>query len=188
MEEVVVKKQHIRSHYLEQRRLFALNKETKTTAESELLKFLLKVITKDMSTIAIYNSYGSEVCVQALVENLSDKTWVYPRVEGESLAFYKSPEGEFEKSSLGVDEPLLDETQKVELDSVDAVLIPGVAFDHLGLRLGTGKGFYDRALRQYKGLKIGVAFSAQLSQEALPSEGHDIKVEYLVTENFILKV
>lgn len=68
----------------------------------------------------------------------------------------------------------------------DVILIPGLGFTEKGVRLGRGKGFYDKYLHHYRGVKIGICFSLQL-EEMLPSEEHDVNLDYIVTEEKIIK-
>lgn len=71
--------------------------------------------------------------------------------------------------------------------SIDLIFVPGVAFTKKGDRLGMGKGYYDRFLLQATNAKnIGVTLSMQLAK-SLPTEGHDIKVDFLVTEKGIIE-
>lgn len=65
-------------------------------------------------------------------------------------------------------------------NQVDLVLVPGVAFDAKGWRLGRGKGFYDRLLRTVGGTKCGVAFDEQIVSN-LPVEPHDFPMQYILT-------
>jgi len=67
----------------------------------------------------------------------------------------------------------------------DLIVLPGLAFSRTGDRLGRGKGFYDKYLSNYRGVKIGVCFSDQLEDE-IPTESHDIVLDYIVTENEII--
>lgn len=69
---------------------------------------------------------------------------------------------------------------EVPLNQLDLVLVPGVAFDAGGRRLGRGKGFYDRLLALSSGLKCGVAFTEQMV-DAVPREPHDICLDYQLT-------
>jgi 5-formyltetrahydrofolate cyclo-ligase len=68
----------------------------------------------------------------------------------------------------------------VSLNQLDLVLVPGVAFDLGGRRLGRGKGFYDRLLAEVRGHKCGVAFDMQIVAE-VPEEPHDIRVDSILT-------
>lgn len=68
----------------------------------------------------------------------------------------------------------------------DLILVPGLAFSESGDRLGRGKGFYDKYLEHYRGVKIGVCFGTQVVDE-IPTETHDIALDYLVSEQEIKK-
>lgn len=69
---------------------------------------------------------------------------------------------------------------RIELNQLDFALVPGVAFDPAGRRLGRGKGYYDRLLERFRGTRCGVAFEAQMVA-ALPEEPHDVKLNCLAT-------
>lgn len=66
------------------------------------------------------------------------------------------------------------------LKLLDLILVPGVAYDENGRRLGRGKGYYDRLLAQVQGCKCGVAFDWQLIDE-VPAESHDVRVNWILT-------
>jgi 5-formyltetrahydrofolate cyclo-ligase len=68
----------------------------------------------------------------------------------------------------------------IALEKFDLVLVPGLAFDWNGNRLGHGKGFYDRLLKQVPGLKCGVGHDFQLLGK-VPTEPHDVRVNFIVT-------
>jgi 5-formyltetrahydrofolate cyclo-ligase len=70
----------------------------------------------------------------------------------------------------------------VEIPSreIDLVLVPGIAFDLHGRRLGRGKGFYDRLLAEIRGVKCGAAFDEQIA-EKIPVEPHDIRMDFILT-------
>ena len=61
-------------------------------------------------------------------------------------------------------------------------LVPGVAFDRRGNRLGRGKGFYDRLLEKYEGIGVGVFYRRQFYEGVLPSAAHDRRLALAVTE------
>ncbi|MEK6967015.1 MAG: 5-formyltetrahydrofolate cyclo-ligase [Nanoarchaeota archaeon] len=67
----------------------------------------------------------------------------------------------------------------------DVAIIPGIAFDEKGNRLGYGKGYYDRLLAGKKATKIGLAFDVQIVDE-IPSESHDVKMDFIVTETRVI--
>ena len=67
----------------------------------------------------------------------------------------------------------------------EALLIPGLAYTGRGERMGRGKGFYDRFLEGFEGLRVGVCFQEQLCHR-LPTEEHDQGVELVVTDRQII--
>jgi 5-formyltetrahydrofolate cyclo-ligase len=69
---------------------------------------------------------------------------------------------------------------RVALNQLDLALVPGVAFDPAGRRLGRGKGYYDRLLAGFRGIRCGVAFDVQVVA-VLPEEPHDVKLNCLAT-------
>lgn len=68
----------------------------------------------------------------------------------------------------------------------DLVLVPGVAFDSCGHRLGRGKGFYDRLLANFEGTKAGIAFDEQIV-EAIPTEQQDVRMDFILTPTRCVK-
>ena len=68
----------------------------------------------------------------------------------------------------------------IPLNQLDLVLVPGVAFDSSGGRLGRGMGFYDRLLAEVRGHKCGVAYDLQIVP-SVPVESHDVRVDSILT-------
>lgn len=113
--------------------------------------------------------------------------WLFPKVIGEELRFYQCSLSQFSKGSFGILEP---DSQKgaVEFKSqdIDGVLVPGLAFDENGGRLGRGRGYYDRFLSQFAGIKMGIGFSKTVVNK-LPLEKHDVKLDGLITDKGFTK-
>jgi len=80
---------------------------------------------------------------------------------------------------FGVREPAT-RCPEISLDQFDLILVPGLAFDLGGRRLGRGQGYYDRLLAEASGVKCGVCHNFQLL-ENIPAEAHDAKVDFIVT-------
>lgn len=139
----------------------------------------------EINLLAVYSPIRDEVIINWSSLNCP---LAYPRVNQEDLIFYKTQEvTSFEKSSLGILEPAPTVDQKVDIKSIPAIVVPGVVFNNEGFRLGYGKGFYDRALNDYKGFKIGLAFSEQIVSGNMFTERHDQKMDYVVTDDFLLR-
>jgi 5-formyltetrahydrofolate cyclo-ligase len=69
----------------------------------------------------------------------------------------------------------------------DIIIVPGLAFSTKGFRLGRGKGFFDRYLENYQGIKVGVCSEGQLIN-SVPTEDHDISMNYIITERRIYQI
>ncbi|MEC7416792.1 MAG: 5-formyltetrahydrofolate cyclo-ligase [SAR324 cluster bacterium] len=92
-----------------------------------------------------------------------------------------------QRGAFGLPELLPEFREWVKPESLDLVLVPGVAFDRKGERLGFGKGYYDRFLTKTSALLVGVAFSAQVIPD-VPTESHDVSMNALLTENGITMI
>ncbi len=80
---------------------------------------------------------------------------------------------------FGIREPR-DTCAKIPLNRLDLILVPGLAFDLDGRRLGRGKGYYDRLLAPYRGQACGVAFDQQIVPE-VPAGSLDVRLSYILT-------
>ncbi|GAA4006907.1 5-formyltetrahydrofolate cyclo-ligase [Deinococcus rubellus] len=131
------------------------------------------------AVVLAYRALPGEVDVSALS---ADFTLLAPRAH-----FRPTPrltlhawESATELSRFGALEPPLG-TPEVGREAVDAVLLPGLAFDTAGVRLGYGGGFYDRLLADWLVCTVGVVANALL-MPALPREAHDLPVQWLASE------
>jgi 5-formyltetrahydrofolate cyclo-ligase len=82
-------------------------------------------------------------------------------------------------------EPRRDVIRPVHAEKVNAWLVPGLAFDRHGNRLGRGIGYFDRLLVGARGVTIGVGYDFQLVRE-VPAEAHDVRLDFIVTETEIV--
>ena len=142
-------------------------------------------------TVLAYASFGPELQTDGFVRRVLDdgKRLVLPRVERGGLALYEvsDPARDLAPGTWGIREPVPDRCPPVNPGGVDFALVPGVAFDPAGRRLGYGGGFYDRLLGG--GLSDGArtvagAFEIQVVQE-VPVDPSDVPVDLVVTEKGI---
>lgn len=77
---------------------------------------------------------------------------------------------------------------KTDPGLIELVLVPGVSFDAAGSRIGYGKGCYDRFLSETAAEKAGICYEFQIFGGELPSEAHDISMDYLLTEKRLYEV
>jgi len=141
--------------------------------------------TRSGSLWATYYPFGAEANPLGFL-NGDSYQWCFPRVEGGRLHFYQPSDpfssNSWQKNKLGILEPIPEISKSVELSDCEGVLVPGLAFDTFGTRLGTGKGYYDRELPQYTGLKVGLAYFCQFQEVALPIETHDVPMDFIITD------
>lgn len=88
---------------------------------------------------------------------------------------------QLESVYYGLFEPIEPLTFLVKPDEIDLLIVPGLAFDKKGFRVGFGGGYYDRFLEAYNGHTLSLAFSKQIVDQ-IPKESHDIPIEKIITE------
>jgi 5-formyltetrahydrofolate cyclo-ligase len=135
------------------------------------------------SHVLFYASMGSEVPTWGFIEaaRKGGKVVVLPRIGGDELTLHAwDGVKPLAQHSLGILEPEA-AFPGVGASRIDVVLVPGLAFDRSGHRLGYGGGFYDRLLRRlHRGWRVGIAYEFQLV-DRLPSEPHDERLDAIVT-------
>ena len=154
--------------------------DQKDLKQKSLDRHLVEFLKSQSGVWAAYKALPSEANPARACELSSHIRWVYPRIEGENLAFFLGDE--FVQNSLGIWEPGPRATQ-VQQESLSGILVPGLGFSDRGQRLGRGKGFYDRVLVGTQALKVGVCFSSQLVKENLPVDEHDIPMDVVIVDH-----
>lgn len=134
--------------------------------------------------VALYSSIHNEVFtgVVAAKALAAGVVVTFPRVQGDNLVFVEIADlSELSPGAFGVLEPQGE--RLVPCQDLDLVVVPGIAFDMTGHRLGYGRGFYDRALDDCRSscVKVGLAYDFQLT-DSLPTAAHDRTLSVLMTE------
>jgi 5-formyltetrahydrofolate cyclo-ligase len=141
-------------------------------------------------TILFFAPLPDELDVWPLLEKLlASKSCALPAFD-EATQTYSARrvtnlETDIAAGKFGVRE-LIPSCAEMPFGKFDLVLVPGVAFDLHGNRLGRGRGFYDRILSEASGVKCGVAYDLQLL-EKIPAEAHDAKVNFVFTPSRCVK-
>ncbi len=142
-------------------------------------------------TVMAYVGFGSELQTDEFVFHTLEqgKTLLLPRVNrrkrGLDIYEVRDPVRDLEVGTWGIREPRPDRCARVDPDIIDFVLVPGLAFDARGGRLGYGEGFYDRLLASILSTRTWLVAGAFESQrvERLPLDEHDVPMDVVVTEN-----
>lgn len=134
--------------------------------------------------ILIFYPIGSEISLLKLLSDISHNFYFPCVVENDLyIAKYDKNLG-FSDGKFGIKEPVTPRLSNA--DFIDLALIPALAVDQKGYRLGYGKGFYDRFLTKYPNITKAVPVSKCLVFDEIPSEDHDVKVNYVITESGII--
>lgn len=137
----------------------------------------------EFNRIFCYVSTNYELETLNLISKLEDKEIAVPRVtNGEMQAVLVNEVDEMEGSFKGIPQPGEKEGLVLNKRTLDAVIVPGLAFDVSGSRIGYGGGYYDRYLEGYKGEKIGLCFEEQILPN-LPQDNWDIKMDQVITNS-----
>ncbi len=143
-------------------------------------------------TVMFYIDVRSEVRTRYDLELAlqSEKSIVVPwcNTDGELELFRLSRMDELEIGKYGILEPQAELRQlaekQVNVESLDLIMVPGVAFDRRGARMGHGKGYYDKLLQHARRdtSLVALAFECQLFEE-IPVAAHDIFMDRIITED-----
>jgi 5-formyltetrahydrofolate cyclo-ligase len=144
-------------------------------------------VFKEGETILFYFPFRKEVDVRPAMEEAwsAGKRVVLPKADPatKTLSFFSLRRGEpLVSGSYGIPEPSGKASAKIPPGAIDLVVVPGVAFDERGYRLGYGGGYYDRFFSRHPGpfKRIGVAYSFQVVPTVCPEE-HDQRLDGLIT-------
>lgn len=134
-------------------------------------------------TVTAYLGMDDEVDVTPLFARLPGWRWVLPRVEAPRTLSFRDRDVPREVHRFGMSQPA-DIGPVVPIREIDVFLVPGLAFDTRGGRLGRGGGFYDGVLAQKRtdAVAIGVTTARQVVDE-VPMDDHDRRVGWLATED-----
>ena len=166
----------------ELRRHIRTLKQQYLTGGQSPCEFCVTSHLENSRTILLYNALPDEVPTQALMDELvaRGKTVLLPCVINDTdmeLRRYTGPQ-DLQTGSFGILEPTGE--LFTDYDTIDVAIVPGMAFDAEGHRLGRGKGYYDRFLSRVPHLyKIGLCFSWQLV-DRVPCDEHDIKMDEVI--------
>jgi len=150
-------------------------------------RFLQLPQLKKAKNILLYYPHKNEVDTRYIIKQLTDSkrfNLYLPKVSKNEILPVKVKDlSSLKKGYAGIMEP---EGESVSPEKIDIVVVPAVAYDLKGHRLGYGKGYYDRFLKSTQALKVGVAYDFQVVDQ-LPVEEHDIPVDLIITPTRIIK-
>lgn len=137
--------------------------------------------------VLTYVSTGNEVDTHGLVQQLMamGKRVCVPSFDDATRQYVASELRDFNtelaEGEFKILEPKPEAIRPVPAGRLQALIVPGLAFDETGNRLGRGTGFFDRILRDARGAKIALAYDFQIQSE-VPAADHDVRMDFIVTE------
>jgi 5-formyltetrahydrofolate cyclo-ligase len=147
-------------------------------------KFQTLELFQQAKAIGAYMPLPDEVDITPLFQAL-EKTFYIPAFNDASGSYRMAQlTTELKKGRFGISEPAV--PVFAAEDELDLIIVPGVAFDFSGNRIGRGGGFYDRLLPQYRAVRAGICFDFQCL-ETVPAKVHDVRMDWVVTHTRILK-
>ena len=155
---------------------------------SEKMQKKLKKIRefRDAQKIGAYYPIGSEILTQDIIQELlsEGKDVFLPKVIGDKMEFRKITDfASLEKGSFDIMEP----KEGCQADNdLDVILVPTVGISTAGVRLGYGHGYYDKFLAEHKTTTISLTLEKQIVKN-IPKSNHDIIIDWIVTEDQVLK-
>jgi 5-formyltetrahydrofolate cyclo-ligase len=178
-------KARVRAHYRAVRE--AKTPEEVRSGSSALCRRLAEwdVLHKARRVMA-YVAFRNELDLAPLFEMLPAIEWIVPRVVGQHLVLHPYDPERLVRHRFGMLEPAVD-LPAVAPDTLDVALVPGVAFDRQGGRMGFGGGFYDGFLPTTGALRVGVTYDACLMDE-VPGDERDQRMDWIATPTQTLEV
>jgi len=163
------------------------SKNTYQSDEAVINSIIFKFIeSQKVKSVGVYISTKLEVSLTGFIKNLWQKKYIVsaPKVTGNNLEYFRINKfSDLTPGKFNIDEPKKN-CPAVDTKDIDILILPGRAFDKVGTRLGSGRGFFDRFLTNFTSITIGVCASGQFVDN-LPKESHDRQVLYVATEKGI---
>lgn len=184
-------KKILRNKILSRRDLLNI-KEKESIDNSIFNKLISTDLYKKSKSIFIYLSFGTEIDTKKIINRaFQDKKEVYiPKIYKKDKSMKAIRLNSFEdlnENSMGILEPI-DDSDYINKEEIDLIIVPGVVFDLNGNRIGYGGGYYDRYLEDIKKVsnKVALAYDLQIV-DFIDPEAHDISVDYIITNTKVRK-
>lgn len=163
-----------------------LSEEEKADASRRAFDMLARHAAFMMAdNVLLYHSLPDEISSHSFIEQWAGRKRFYlPRVNGVNLDILPYDRTKLSMGAFHIEEPQGDET--ADVNDIELIVVPAVAYDLSGNRVGRGKGFYDRLLQKSKATRIGIAYDFQIVDE-IEAESHDVPVDFIITERRVIK-
>lgn len=184
MQNAILNKEEIRKENKEKRKLMTKS-EVEKKSRTAAFHFLESDVYKNSDTVMLYYPIGNETDTAYILKKAFEdgKKVAFPVTNPQSneiTAVLADRETEFSRGAYSIPEPT--EKRPIDKNMTDVVLVPGIAFDKSGMRIGFGKGCYDRFLKDIRAKKVGFCYNFQI-KDKICGDAFDVQMDYLVSES-----
>lgn len=183
----IMTKKQLREIYKNKRRLM-LPQEKTALDDAVADRFLNSDMYKQCDELLVYVSLGIEVGTHSIISRaLKEKKVFCPKCYSEAnvMEFYRiNSFDDLSPGAYGILEPSAGEPF-YSFSDTSLCIVPALSYDKNGYRLGFGKGYYDRFLSGFNGIKTGLCYENSLC-DVLPADDYDVFVDNIVTEDRII--
>lgn len=169
------------------------NIENKKEADKKICENLMASdFYKNAETVLFYAALDDEINIDECIKSAlsQGKRAALPVClddNGNMKFYYINSLKDIKIGFFGVREPDINICEEVMDFSSSVCIVPGIAYDKQGYRLGYGKGYYDRFLKNFTFISLGLCYN-ELMMNSLPTDEYDISVDYIITQDGLLKV
>ncbi|CCV63685.1 5-formyltetrahydrofolate cyclo-ligase [Alteracholeplasma palmae J233] len=170
----MLSKDNIRKELLEYRK--TLNEDIKNKSAKKVIDSITNDSNfKSSNYVGLYMPIAGEIDLTSLIEMYPEKIYAFPKMVNKKIVYYKYNEKtDFELSNFNVPEIKAGENIT---DKLDYILVPAIALNKEGYRVGFGKGYFDMFFKEHtKCIRVGITYEFSI-KEFIP-ESHDIKMNY----------
>ncbi len=174
-----MKKEDIRRN-VKARKCLLNDEERCSAAESVFARLEALAAFMLADKILVYHSLPDELSTHSFLDKWGTrKRFFLPRVNGVNLDILPYDRSRLHLGSFHIEEP--DGTATVPVEQIEMIIVPALAYDRNGNRVGRGRGYYDRLLSSSAAVKVGVGYDFQLVDE-IDAEPHDVPVDIVITQ------
>lgn len=131
--------------------------------------------------VLMYHSLPDELNTHGFLDKWHSRKQLFlPRVNGVNLDILPYHQSRTHPGAFNIEEP--DGSDTTDVSDIELIVVPAMAYDRRGNRVGRGKGFYDRLLSHSKALKVGVAYDCQM-MDSIDTDPTDVPVDIVITES-----
>ena len=186
-------KQKIRKDFLSRRNRLASSESNFQEAPKQAAQHIASYFKEKSGFWGSYCPIHTEFNPLAIESENKHLTWVYPKIRRDSetnkiMEFLYPHQAIWQKNRWGIEEPLDHCSEVIAIEDLQGIFCPAIAVDLKGHRLGYGQGYYDRTLCGFKGEKIALVFSEQISKQILPQDKDDVVMDWILTESKFFRV